>query len=447
MTYDQLRHQYPEFIYKNFSSQVTGNHLEIEYHFSAPPDHNFAHRLTFTFPDTVVIPENSRITDLIFHLGLSLIPSYWKLTCSPVIKITAGGLSPSQTDFWHKLLIKGMGEYYYKNRIDFTVSNFLTLNSSSPDTFSSPAVAADLPPLRSDRVIVPVGGGKDSIVTLELLKSHFKLTPFVINPNPITDEVIKISRLSDPITVKSTFDPLLFDLNRQGYLNGHTPVSAFYTFSAVLAAVVSSGKFIAFSNERSSNEGNTVYLNQEINHQYSKTLEFESDLQTYLRDLSPDLNCFSFLRPLYEIQITEIFSRYPEYFPVFSSCNQNFKLYQPLSKSSVLNTNSKWCGHCPKCVSTALMLACFIGKDEVMKIMGVYPPDLPENRSLLDDLLGKNPVKPFECVLSRPEAVAAYASTKDSLSPQLQEILLAWQDNPNLPENFASVLSRSLKSA
>jgi hypothetical protein len=450
MNYQKLRRRYPGFVYDKYEYRTGGNNLEINFCYSIPPDHKFTHK---------IIIENCKLKienldNIVFHIGLSLMPSYWKTTCSPEIEVRAGGLSASQAEWWNKLFIKGMGEYFYKNQIDFTANNFLRMTKGG-DT-RSPAFLTQVRAREhlhaagskksatridhSQQILVPIGGGKDSIVTLELLKPHYQVVPFVINSVPLINEVINSTGLTNPMMFKSEIDPYLLQLNRQGYLNGHVPVSAFYSFASLLAAYLTGSSYIAFSNERSSNEGNTAYLGHEINHQYSKTPEFESDLNKYLlKYLKLKIKNFSFLRPLYELQITKLFCHYPQYFGVFSSCNQNFKL-MPGPRSLV----SKWCCHCPKCVSTALLLACFIGKGKVAEIMGIYPPDLPENKTILDELLGNSPVKPFECVLTRAEAAAAHQAIESGQADQLDRLLTSWLPNPNMPKELEQILRSHL---
>jgi len=421
MTNQELRQKYPKFMYEKCEYEFRNNQLEIKFYYSIPPDHKFVHHIQIQDSRFKI---HESIENLIFNLGLSLIPSYWKTTCSPVIQLSTvhSQLSTKQLEFWHKLFLKGMGEYFYKNNIDFIGKDFLTINSLNTPPHPSPKLGEGVRGRSNNKVLVPVGGGKDSIVTLELLKSHYQIIPFIINPVPVMIEVCKIANLQ-PVIVTSVLDPHLLEMNSQGYLNGHVPVSAFYAFCAVLTAHLLNIPYIAFSNERSSDEGNTEYLGHTINHQYGKTLEFESDLKS-------DIKCFSFLRPLYELQITKIFSNYPQYFKVFSSCNQNFKLNT--------DQNNLWCGKCPKCVSTAMTLACFIGKAKVTDIMGVYPPDLPINQSLINELTGASPTKPFECVLTRAEAQAALTG-KD-----LDKILSSWQSNPNMPVDFEKILREAM---
>lgn len=442
MTYHQLRKKYTKFIFEKFEYESVGKNLIVLYFYSIPPDHKFTHKIVFK--DLQPTTPNSQLESLIFHAGLSLMPSYWKATCSPTIEIQTGKLSSDQIKFWHKLFLKGMGEYFYTNQIDFTQKDFLSI-IPSPEVRRE-ARSEVLMEIKSDRpsVLVPIGGGKDSIVTIELLKNEYNVIPFVINPVPIIYEVIKTSKLNNIIEVTSQIDPKLLELNNQGYLNGHTPVSAFYSFSAIVAAYLSGTKYIAFSNERSSNEGNTIYLDHEINHQYSKTLEFESDLNHLIsQSLNLSISCFSFLRPLYEVQITKIFSRYPQYFSIFSSCNQNFKLDNKARPSGALPERG-WCQKCPKCVSTALMLACFIGKEKVIEIMAIYPPDQQYNHETMKQLLGKSEIKPFECVLTRAEAQAAFNAVELDQLGQLDQLLSSWLPNPNMPKEFEKILKDAL---
>jgi len=434
MTYQELRQKYPKFIYEKSEYEIVGNNLEIKFYYSIPPDHNFVHKIIIENVPKQSTINHEQFKYLIFQIGLSIIPSYWKSTCSPIIEIKAGNLSPVQTQFWEKLFIKGMGEYYYKNQIDFTRNDFLTITSPSPKIRRGVGGEV-LEKVDIKKVLVPVGGGKDSIVTLELLKSHYHVIPFIVNPVPIMANVIKTAGLEKPIVVISEIDPYLLELNKQGYLNGHIPLSAFYAFVSVLAANLTDTKLVAFSNERSSNEGNTTYLGQEINHQYSKSLEFETDFNLYLKSINYELstiNYFSFLRPLYELQITKLFCRYSQYFKIFSSCNRNFTI-NPKEHPQGL-----WCGKCPKCVSTSLMLSCFIGKDEIIEIMGSYPPDQQFNNETVKQLLGESPIKPFECVLTRAEAQAAYTGKG------LDKLLSSWMDDPNIPKEFEQILKSAL---
>lgn len=432
MTTTDLRAKYPRFIYQNYSTEIVGTDLHLKYFYSTPLDHNFTHQYIFRNLPPSALANLDYYKNFLAHLGLTQLFSYWKAACSPQIEIQPLSFTAKQTDWWHKLLIHGMGEYFYKNQIDFTAADFVQI-ISAPDNFI-PA-NNDLP-VTSNQVLIPLGGGKDSLITLELLKPLYQVNTFMVNPTPAMLQLSAQAGFTKPVIVESKLEHHLLDINHQGYLNGHVPFSASLALLSSFAALLTHSKHIAVSNERSSNEGNTTYLGYEINHQYTKTQEFENDFQSYLTTyLHQDLHYFSFLRPLYELQITRLFATLPQYFSSFTSCNFNFKLDKSLHPK-----DSLWCCHCPKCVSLALLLTPFIGKARVTEIMGQYPLDLPENKQILDELLGKLPVKPFECVLTREEANIALNMIDGKTTPQIQAFLSSWVDNPNMPTEFSQIL-------
>jgi len=420
MTYQNLRAKYPKFIYESFSTD--GNTLTFEYSIS---EHHFTHKVTFENIQNLKFD-----AQLVFNLGMAEIFSYWKLTCSPVIEIRAGHLSDDQIKFWEKLLIKGMGQYFYENKINFTQKDFLKIKSMGK-LFENCELK-----IENSRVLVPLGGGKDSIVTAELLKPHFKIQPIIVYPaTPASIRISKIITDTPPIIVHRILDPHMIELTNQGHLTGHVPYSAILAFLFLIPGY----KYIAVSHERSSEEGNVEYLGHSINHQYSKTFEFETDFNKYLRtiNITPlslplklrggnpkgegDIKYFSFLRSLYELQISKLFSQMPRYFNEFRSCNKN-------------QQQNSWCGHCPKCVSTALLLKPFLSKDKIIEIIGSYPPDDPANPDL-------RIIKPFECILTLAEATATYSGKG------LDKILSSWQDNPNMPKEFTKILKDAYENS
>jgi hypothetical protein len=204
---------------------------------------------------------------------------------------------------------------------------------------------------------------------------------------------------SQIIQVRRTIDPTLLELNKRGYLNGHTPFSAIVAFSSLVFAYLSGKKYIVLSNESSANESNcqlsTVDCQLSVNHQYSKSTEFERDFREYVSRLSPELpEYFSLLRPWNELQITRAFTRFPKYFPVFQSCNVGTK------------TNT-WCNNCAKCLYVYIMLAAFLPRDTVNRIFGEDLLEKQELSGLLEGLINPAIDKPFECVGTREEINAA----------------------------------------
>ncbi|MFP4468781.1 MAG: hypothetical protein ACLFN2_07420, partial [Bacteroidales bacterium] len=328
--------------------------------------------------------------------------SYWKAFCSPRILIQPHRLSSKQQSWWKNLYRQGLGEFFYMNGIDIPgaeMVEFVFDENSRP----LPGLSSENSDDAGNRVLVPVGGGKDSVVTLELLKSSgFQIVPFVVNPRGATNQVLEVASPADSgVVMTRKIDPLLLRLNDEGFLNGHTPFSAMLAFASAFVARFAGIRHIALSNESSASE--PTIPGTGINHQYSKSLDFEQDFRQYMSGhLDAPVNYFSFLRPLNELQIAAMFSRYRRYHDVFKSCNVGSK-------------TDSWCGACPKCLFTYIILSPFLTQHELMRIFG---KDLFADEDLigiLEELSGTTGVKPFECVGTIDEVNMALVHTVDRM--------------------------------
>lgn len=423
-----LRKKYPRFVFEEYSWKISGKDLRIYFDFRIKPGIRFEPEIIIKNIDKNRVKRigDRVLNNLVFNLGLIEILSYWKATCSPEILIKAGTLNKKQIEWWRDLILKGMGQFFYENKIDFRKSNFLnisTINEAGSRREDSSNEAGS----RRDRVLVPIGGGKDSIITLEMLKRAKKnITCFSLNPTKAAKKIMKVAGCQRPIIVERKIDRELLKLNRQGFLNGHTPFSAYLAFLNVLCAVLSNHKYIAFSNERSSNEGNLRYLGKIINHQYSKSFDFEKKFRKYSKKyLVKNVEYFSFLRPFYEIQIARSFSKYQKYFSSFISCNEAFKTYSGARKPL-----KKWCCNCPKCLFVFAILYPFLEKKNLIRIFG---QNLFEKKELLPpmlELIGEKRFKPFECVGTKKESlIAFYLSWKKKGKGKLPLLLKYFERN------------------
>lgn len=317
--------------------------------------------------------------------------SYWKTTCSPLVVVKPPFLHPSAVSWWKKLYFCGLGEFFYLNGIVTTMESFMTIQADQVGKLSwmQPVVSPQ-------RVLVPVGGGKDSVVTLELLKgAGFDVIPFIVNPRGASLQCVLKAGFadSDVFRVSRKLDSEMLRMNDQGFLNGHTPFSALLAFASLPAAFATGSQHIALSNESSANE--STVPGSTVNHQYSKTIDFENDFRDYLKQyITTEVNYFSFLRPLNELQIAARFSTFTNHHAVFRSCNVGSK-------------TDTWCGKCPKCLFTAIMLAPFLGVERVHRIFGSPLLNDISLMPVLCELAGESPVKPFECVGTVDEVRAA----------------------------------------
>jgi hypothetical protein len=184
-----------------------------------------------------------------------------------------------------------------------------------------------------------------------------------------------------------------------GYLNGHVPSTAINSMIAALTALLFSFSRIVLSNERSASEGNVVHDGREVNHQHSKSLEFERLIADVLSDATGGaLIYFSLLRPYSEARIAKLFARETRFDQAFSSCNRNFKLSG--------HDGPLWCGECPKCHFTFLLMASRMDHDRMMRIFGHDFLDVPDNERSFRELTGLAGQKPWECVGEIEEAAA-----------------------------------------
>ena len=439
--YNQLRAQYPFFDYEDYHWHVEPDGLHLRFDFRMGP---------VEFHPTALIERRpfldfsaGNLDLLVFNIGMIELISYWKCACPPIVRIHCGSLTDNQISFWRKLYWHGLGEFFYTNGISESAEAFMQIGcmkSEDRTENSKPKKTSDLIPHTSDLYLVPIGGGKDSVVTLELLRRAGKsIRPLIMNPRGATIECARVAGfpIDEVLVIRRTIDPKLLELNVQGYLNGHTPFSAMLAFYTHLAAVLSGIPNVALSNENSANE--STVLGTSVNHQYSKSLEFEDDFRNYVAHYPlptahyqlptancqlPTANCplptynyFSFLRPLSELQIAMLFSRFSAYHDVFRSCNVG-------SKQDI------WCGHCAKCLFAYIILSPFIAPDRLNAIFG---------KSMLDDsslelefrqLLGLAETKPFECVGTVSEVrqalqMAVQRWYKDKKPKLLQSIQLS----------------------
>ncbi|MCR5655239.1 MAG: hypothetical protein K6G07_06305 [Lachnospiraceae bacterium] len=392
--YESLREKYPEFIYHAYTIEEGEESIKLTYDFEIPGLSHFAP--TWTIPEKRTGAKDDPVfQNLVFSLGMVELISYWKISCPKKVVIEPAGLNEAQIKWWKHLYFHGLGEFYYTNGITETEEDFMTITADGP--VFAPAKEATV---LSESCLVPVGGGKDSSVSLELLNGTFSGNYiYIINPRGATTESAAVAGYDEEhiLSVKRTLDANMLRLNKEGYLNGHTPFSAIVAFSATIMAYLAGVKYIVLSNESSANE--STVEGSYVNHQYSKSYEFEKDFHDYEKNyVNSGTYYFSFLRPLSEFQIAGLFSKLTKYHPVFKSCNAG-------SKENI------WCGHCSKCLFVWLILSPFLSQEALTKIFGRDMANDPEMQHFFDQLIGLSPEKPFECVGSRDEINAAITLT------------------------------------
>jgi UDP-N-acetyl-alpha-D-muramoyl-L-alanyl-L-glutamate epimerase len=375
--------RYKEFIFENYRYDAAVSTLSLRYRFGGGP--RFEEKLVFDFVPRQFSTEASSVLDRMFRLiFLTSGVSYYKAFVPQTLLCEAFPLDRMSTEFLQKFYEKGLAEFAFRNRISLR-GHFEIRGSAAPPPAS---LALDLP----RRTCVPVGGGKDSIVSLECLKrSGEPLTLFSLGDAEPIRACIAVAGLPF-IRVHRRLDGGLFKLNESGALNGHVPITGILSAIALAGAVMAGCDAVAMSNEHSANAPNLQIDDIEINHQFSKSLEFEEDFAEYVQNyISPSIAYFSLLRPLSEIEIARRFAKCREYFRAFRSCNTAFR-------QSQASRSTGWCCDCPKCRFVFLALSPFVAKAELIEIFGSNPLNDENQRDGFAELCGLQEHKPFECV-------------------------------------------------
>ena len=325
--------------------------------------------------------------------------SYYKAGVPPEIRVDGGALDDATADLLDAVYLHGLGEFAYQNRMDLR-ERIRFPRDASRGGGARVAGSLDLP----RDTLVPLGGGKDSLVTVELLRAARE---------PCTvawvggSELIKACAARTGLPARNIgreLSPILFELNRNGAWNGHIPVTAINSAILVLAALLYGHDAIAFSNERSASSATLESGGVAVNHQWSKGWAFERAFGAYVEQrVAADLRYYSLLRPLSELAVTRLFAPLAQYQDVFSSCNRNFRILGA-------RPESRWCGQCPKCHFVFLALAPFVPKPQLMRIFGRNLLDDPALAPGFDALVEWQAHKPFECVGEARESRAAFAA-------------------------------------
>ena len=378
---------YNTFVFESYNYRDRTGELRLHYSFEDGPA--FEEKIVFPPVSRLLMPSERAALESSFRLIFLLAGiSYYKAYVPQRLICHAFPLDEETAAFVEKVYRHGLAEFAYRNNVDLSDKlQFVTEEAPAWE-----AVSLNLP----DRLLVPVGGGKDSIVTLECLKQSGEApTLFALGgASGLADPIkatIDVSGLPS-LRVERTLSPNLMELNRSGALNGHIPITAILSSMTIASAILHGFSTIVMSNEHSASEPNLRVGEWEINHQYSKSFAFEKDLARFIKDhITPALTYFSFLRPLTETAIVRRFAGLEKYHSVFRSCNAAFR-------QDAERRNKNWCCNCPKCRFIFLALAPFMDK---AKLVGIFGKNLLADESQQEgfaELCGLSSHKPFECV-------------------------------------------------
>jgi UDP-N-acetyl-alpha-D-muramoyl-L-alanyl-L-glutamate epimerase len=381
--------------------------------------------------------------------------SYYKTAAPPVIDLGPTALTKAELAFLREFYLQGLGEFAYRNDLDLTslrIKAVLTPGGTTPPRPppllggpippDHPWEGLPAPPSRPGRALIPFGGGIDSIVVVERIRRLADAALFVVSrPGD------RFAAIEEPAAVtglpvvraEREIDPQLLRSAELGFLNGHVPVTGILSAIAVLAAVLTDRDAVVMSNEWSASIPTLEDRGRPVNHQYSKSADFEAAFRGVLAETGAPLpEYFSWLRDRTELWVGEKFAALEPYHASFRSCNKAF--YAERARRL-----DHWCGECDKCCFIDLILAPFLPADALRRIFkqAGEPLDHPELAGKFRALLGAG-AKPFECVgeVSECRAAVLLAARRDDRAGRglLQDLateVAGWPDAPSVADATA----------
>ena len=391
-----------QFIISNYSWDPES--LTASFCYSFDNEEKFIEKIDFRpLKDTEKFPilrsNKYEINQILTHLHIALWVSYYKLYPTKEIIVESSYLTENQKSFWNVFYLKWLWEFFYRNQLDPRgLANFIS-KEWAPKFENKISLTAN-------KSLVLFWWGKDSLVSVELLKEKWEdFDLFSFGKEFPLHEIAAEPTHKNRLIIKRSLDlAQITKLLEQWYYNWHLPITGIISFVTIMVSYLYWYKATVTSLEKSADEWNTVYCDMEINHQRSKSAEFEKLFKAYVSEnISDDFSIYSLLRDWYEIKVVKEFAKYSQYFHSFSSYNRNFHL-----TGSKLTWDDLWCWICPKCLFVYTMLRAFVWKETVNKI---FNKDLFEDENLIplfNELLGIDWIKPFECVGTNEEMVLAF---------------------------------------
>lgn len=361
-------------------------------HYAVDHVHEFVERFEVPVPEGLQEADLDAVQPLVQLLHWVAGVSYFKTAAPLDVACETGSPGPATAAYLEALYSEGLGE--------FTVVNGLRALPRPKFPVRTGASRVPRRPNGPSRVLVPVGGGKDSIVALEIIRrSGLEFELFSVRDDAAMRRTAVVAGVDRLIAQRELPLAQLADLNRQGALNGHVPITAIIACVALLTAALHGFDTVALANERSASQGNLVYDGVEINHQWSKSLPAERLLRSAAGEATA-VDIFSILRPASELSIARRFATLDRYHGAFTSCNTIFRLDPALRRAS-------WCADCPKCRFVFLMLAPFMDPDALADVFGSAMLDDEDQFDGFALLTATGGHKPFECVGEEEESLAA----------------------------------------
>jgi len=439
------------FVYDTYTLQNNRTRVDLTY-----TTHN--KQESFSFTETYVfekpLPETLETHRLLRMLHLASGISYYKLFFNTEIEHPYA-MSTKESQFWNTIFSNGLGEFMYVNNL--SADNLAVFGPQEGH-----ATPSNQRLTLSQKALLGIGGGKDSIVAGEILKSCGVQTEgFILATGEATAQaasVAKIMKVPAHI-VHRTFDVSLIPLqSRADAYKGHIPISVLFAITGSLVAITHGFNNVVVANESSSSIPRALHDGKPVNHQWSKSYEAEKLIQDYIREyVHGDLTYFSAIRPLSSVAVAKAFSSFPQYFTTFTSDNFGFRISEDKRPSS------RWSEESPKSLSSYMLLSAWLTEDQLLEIFGQDFMNLPQLEHEFLQLVGVEGEQPLDCVGTPEELRVSIAEahnrgilkdsylmklaiekgviTADPNAPQIEKLL-----RPNTENAFPAAIAQTLQT-
>jgi hypothetical protein len=421
--------KYKSFIFKQYLFDSSSQTAEFTYAYD--DELFFTEKITF---NTNSFTYNKNALDIsLKNLFLIAGVSYYKAYLAKKIIIEPFSINKKTADFFAETYQRGLREFFYVNGIPVNTEISFPYDNIDENSMSNDSN-------ETKGLLIGIGGGKDSLVSIECLKKSGmdQLATWSMGHKN------QLQPLVERIGLKHYFIDRKIDkklLNLNDAYNGHIPISAILACAGTTLSVLTNKQDVIVSNEWSANEPTIVVNNETVNHQYSKSIEFEKDYQQLLkRQFNNNHRYYSLLRSFNELKITKMFAAngFDKYKDVFCSCNKAFRQDQ---------NNTSWCLKCPKCCFVFLSLSPFVERKDLELVFKGNPLIDANNDHIYRELLGETNKKPFECVGTVGESRWAMDSILNQY-PELQgrfDYVQAEANNENkttdlIPEDIKNII-------
>ncbi len=371
--------------------EVEGSEIRLRTELSGVA--TFTERLRVLLPDGTPLepdPSDPSVSGALDVLALAASVSYLKATLPGRIEVHGQRFGPAAHAMLRALLTEGLAELALRAGLG-RLDDAFTIASSEPSSEAGTAAAgpgAAAPASAPAGVLVTVGGGKDSALTLALAARHDPdALAVAVNPRAPMERTAAWAGVG-LVRIERRLDRTLLDLNARGAINGHVPITAIVTAAAVVAGAMLGRGTVLVSNERSADAATREVDGWSVNHQYSKTSAFERLLRSALTEAGTTTHVVSLLRPLTELAIARGVAEQDGLVAEVTSCNAAFALDGP---------GDGWCGRCDKCRFVQLALAPFAPRERLVADLGFDALDDEEQVAAFATMLDAA-TKPFECV-------------------------------------------------